>query len=323
MSNLTDIIDRLKTDPKHEKSLARLRAFCKDDHGQDLACIPPDGLDAAKIATAKEKLEEVGATRAVRGAYKDYLTFDEWQAKGKGKAPPCDPSIGILDGQQVPLIDGISQDTAGIDWSAVPSDRLVLVLHGRESGVLEKTPGPSLRRQWARELATGEAGDWAPIRKEYDGLRSSEKERLADMLAYKRPAKVLPDMPRREPPFPGPGGSSISVGGSMTGCAVVSGNGNTVSGPMSPAALAQPQPDEVAWIREMINHCTSELKAKWVPGGLGYVSIDYPALRTPQPKRGMGLVNQAIIQHFAAAGWRVTPKHDQRDGDWLEFQPAG
>lgn len=323
MSNLTDIIDRLRTDPKHGKALIKFRAYCQDDHGQDLACIPPDGLDADKIATAKSKLEEVGATRAVRGAYKDYLTFDEWQSKGKGKAPPCDPSIGILDGPQVPLLDGISQDTAGIDWSAVPADRLVLVLHGRESGALDRTPGPSLRRQWARELATGETGDWTPIRKEYEALKPSEKERLADMLAFKRPAPAKAQyQPRPAAPFPGPGGSSISVGGSMTGCAVVSGDGNTVHSPLSPAALALPQPDEMAWINHMIPHCASEL-TKSMLNATGVINIDYPQLRMARPKRGFDIVNQAIIQHFAAAGWKVTPKNNQRDGDWLEFKPAG
>ena len=188
---LNEIVDRLKADPKHEKSLGRLRAFCKDEHGQDLACLPPDGLDPPKIVAAKAALEPVGLARAIRGPFKDYLTVEEWQAKSKPKAPPSDPSIGILygSGPRVPLVGGISQDSAGIDWSSVTVERMAMVLHGREVGLVDKDPGTSLRRQWARELATGEPGDWGEVRKAYDALPPSDKARLDKMLEYRAPSR--------------------------------------------------------------------------------------------------------------------------------------
>lgn len=255
------------------KEIAALTKTPKDPAAQsalrrmigDHAClmVVNGKIDAAATERCYEFLQDLGALRATSGKYAAAVTLDEWLATGK-KRLRADPSVGLIDGRFAVALDpdGVSQDEAGVLWADVPEERMPLVLLGRQSGLIEQHPGPSVRWQWARELSAASlAAPWTTLLTRWQALPQAARLAIEEELVYTPPAAQKPTVARVEPPFP----PDIQIGGSVSGSVIISGSGNRVetSAPPAPGAcrvfVVVDEADAALW-KELRKHLANLIR---------------------------------------------------------------
>lgn len=167
----------------HPSNAAVRAALAAATEGTACLVLDEDGkISLQKSLDCKEFLEDLGQPRAVSGRYKDALTLAEFLDRGKRRLL-CDPSTPA----DVALDrDGVSQDEAAINWGGISEDRLVLVLLGRQLGMLSHSPDPDRRRDWAKALGAKTLGEpWVTLAQEWTKRTPAERDALKDSLIYR------------------------------------------------------------------------------------------------------------------------------------------
>lgn len=266
-------IEALNRAPKDKAAIDGLRQII----GQHACLVLGSNgkIDPSKTEACFEFLQILGALKATSGRYASAVTLDEFLG-AKKKALRCDPSVGILDGHGQVALDpeGVSQDAAAVEWGAVPAERLPLVLLGRQSGTLDRHPGPGLRRDWAEALAGPLKGHWVALERSWQALKPAHRDEIEEALTYRRALPIIPPVPKAPPPSAGfsykdrerqeaeRANASVSVGGNVVGSAIVSGNGNTVSaGGAQPTRTFHILSADPRMEQELREHCATAIKA--------------------------------------------------------------